>query len=283
MRCLVQNLTAVYQLHFPLDKACILPVASLSDHQKRWRTAPCANTEIQSRMWEQCTPGAAMINATPKFPFSALWWDPKAAGLSAVNLGANDLRAGIFVSYPLENCHRCCSEVRKLLIHLRNCQRACKEMSDGGFGKVLGQETPAVRTWFLIWTNREQGQRTAQNPSVPATGEALQEEMSRHSLPVTYLEYSQVLCATVIQSVNVWLVKPWKLNRFAPPLFLNRLQSTALQQTLDLNLWNFLETIMLSLLKPDSSSRVKDIADIYTPFAQKRVDLPFVERDTWTM
>lgn len=77
MRCLVQNLTAVYQLHFPLDKACILPVASLSNHQKRWRTAPCADTEIQSRMWEQCMPGVAMINATPKFPFSALWWDQK--------------------------------------------------------------------------------------------------------------------------------------------------------------------------------------------------------------
>lgn len=150
MRCLVQNLTASYQLYFPLDKACILPVASLSYHQRRRRTAPSANTEIQQRIEESCV--LMLLWSTPLL---VPLWCSMVAGLSTVNIGANDFKAGILFSYPFENCHQRCSEVRKLLIHLRNCQQVCKEMSDGGFGNVLGQETPAVWAWFLIWTNRE--------------------------------------------------------------------------------------------------------------------------------
>lgn len=161
----------------------------------------------------------AMINTTLNSPLVLYGGIRRTAGLSTVNIGANDFKAGIFFSYPPENCHQCCSEVRKLLIHLRNCQQVYKEMSDGAFGKVLSQETPARRLqlsghgfpYGQTGTKVNSGQSTTQNLSVPVAGETLREEISKHSLPVTYLKYSQVLYATVIQSVNMWMVKPWKL------------------------------------------------------------------------
>lgn len=140
-------------------------------------------------MWDQCVPRITMINTTTKSPSLPSpvrsGWQPN---LSTVNIGLNNLKAGIFF-IPLENCHQFCRGVKKPLIQGRNCQQVYREVKDGCLQKFLGKEAPAARIQDFSYTARLAmgrgkfwGRAYLSTPTVIShRNNSLQKEISRHA------------------------------------------------------------------------------------------------------
>lgn len=102
-----------------------------------------------------------------------------------------------------------------------------KEVKDGCFQKVLGREAPAV--WIhdfssAVWLAMEQGklrggvELSALHLSASGTIHFRRKFPDTHSLVVKYLNYSNVVCATIIQSANFWIINLCLRNfKLSPP------------------------------------------------------------------